>query len=91
MKEAFKNFVEGSKKVLKTVFGLFMESDGKLSMTRIAIGAILCAYIHWGNQIVEATNVIPDLPYGLAGFLAALYNFNKGGTISLGSKDGPTK
>jgi hypothetical protein len=91
MKEGFKSFVEGSKKVFKTVFGLFMESDGKLSMTRIAIGAILCAYIRWGNQIVEATNVIPDLPYGLAGFLAVLYNFNKGGTISLGNKNGPTK
>lgn len=83
-----KKFWEDIKKAVKVMFSLFMESDGKLSMTRISIGAVLCAYIHWGTTIVASTNVIPDLPYGLAGFLAALYNFNKGGTISLGRKDG---
>lgn len=86
-----KDIWNGLKRFCKTVFGPLMESDGKLSMTRISIVAVLGFYIYWANQIVEATGVIPDIPYALAGLISLLYNFNKGGTISLGGGAGGTK
>lgn len=86
-----KKLWEEMKKVVKILFSLFMENDSKLSMTRVSIAVVLGAYIHWVNQIIKASeNIkdIPDIPYAVAALLAALYNFNKGGTISLGRKDG---
>jgi hypothetical protein len=80
-----KKFIESVKKVLMLLLSLFMESDSKLSMTRVSIAVVLGSFVHWNNQLIEAgATGIHDLPYGLAAFLAALYNFNKGGTISLG-------
>ena len=75
------------KNVMKIAFSLFMEDENKLSMTRVSIAVVLGAYIHWANMIVKCGENIPDIPYAVAGLLAALYNFNKGGTISLGGKN----
>lgn len=56
---------------------LLQEADGKTSITRVSIAAVLVSYILWGSYIVISTSTIPDLPISLAGLLVGLYGFNK--------------
>ena len=54
----------------------FEEQDGKLSMTRLIIFMLTTAYILQAGYIAAIDRIITDVPYGIAGLMAALYGLN---------------
>ncbi len=56
--------------------GVFCESDGTPSFSRVATGLIVAFALGWATHLVWRNNALPDFG-GLVMFIGALYGVNK--------------
>ena len=59
----------------KFFLGIFLDSDGLPSFSRVATAVILVFSFYWVSRIVVLTGQFPDMT-GLTGFMAVLYGSN---------------
>lgn len=56
--------------------GVFSESDGTPSFSRIATGVVVAFAVGWVTELVRHTHALPDFA-GLSCFIGTLYGVNK--------------
>lgn len=68
-------------KGVRWVKGIFSESDGKASFTRIATAFLIAAAIVWVTRLVWVNHALPDFG-GLTLFISTLYGLNQAKSVA---------